>query len=91
MKPIAADPEVQTNGANWGYNTAWLFFGTGLIALVLTVLYVPECAKRNPAELDEMYDKGVPAWRMKKYVTDVQTRAMAGPGAQIVRDVNTGA
>lgn len=79
---------MQTNGANWGYNTAWLFFGTGVIALALTVLYVPECAQRNPAELDEMYEKGVPAWRMQKYVTDVQTRATAGPGAHVVRGVS---
>jgi hypothetical protein len=27
---------------------------------------------RNTAEMDEMYEKGVPAWRMQKYVTDVQ-------------------
>jgi hypothetical protein len=69
---------VQTNGANWGYNTAWLFFGTGIASVVLAIFYVPETAQRNPAELDEMYEKGIPAWKMKRYVTEVQTKNMAG-------------
>jgi SP family sugar:H+ symporter-like MFS transporter len=60
------------DGANWGYKTAWLFLGTGIICCVVIYFYVPEPSKRNPAELDEMYEKGVPAWRMRNYVTDVQ-------------------
>jgi len=63
---------LQTNGANWGFNTSWLFFGTGIISVALCVWLLPECARRNAAEIDEMYAKGVPAWRMKGYVTDVQ-------------------
>ena len=27
---------------------------------------------RNTAEMDEMYEKGVPAWKMQKYITDAQ-------------------
>jgi hypothetical protein len=27
--------------------------------------------------MDEMYEKGVPAWRMKKFVTDVQRQNQA--------------
>lgn len=57
---------------DWGYNTAWLFTGTGAVTCVITWLFVPEPAQRNSAEMDEMYEKGVPAWRMKKFVTDVQ-------------------
>ncbi|KAJ3549491.1 hypothetical protein NM208_g479 [Fusarium decemcellulare] len=63
---------LDVEGANWGYKTAWLFFGTGLVVVVLVWLYVPEPSARNSAELDEMYAKGVPAWRMRKFVTDVQ-------------------
>ncbi|KAF4472617.1 sugar transporter [Fusarium albosuccineum] len=63
---------LDVEGANWGYKTAWLFFSTGLVVVVLVWLYVPEPSARNSAELDEMYAKGVPAWRMRKYVTDVQ-------------------
>lgn len=63
---------VDTEGANWGYKTAWLFFGTGVFIVVLVWLYVPEPSARNAAELDEMYMKGVPARKMRSYVTDVQ-------------------
>jgi hypothetical protein len=63
---------VDVKGANWGYKTAFLFLGTGIIVCVLTYFYVPEPSQRNPAELDELYEKGIPAWRMRNYVTDVQ-------------------
>lgn len=38
----------------------------------MTWFFAPEPSRRNPAELDELYAKGVPAWRMNNYVTDVQ-------------------
>ncbi|PCH03906.1 Major facilitator superfamily domain, general substrate transporter [Penicillium occitanis (nom. inval.)] len=63
---------LNTTGANWGYKTAWLFFGTGIAVSFLLYIFLPECAKRNPAEIDEMYEKGVPAWKMHKFYTDIQ-------------------
>jgi MFS transporter, SP family, sugar:H+ symporter len=51
-----------------------------VITTVLTFLYVPETAQRNSAEMDEMYEKGVPAWRMRKFVTDVQKKRERGSG-----------
>ncbi|CAM1501511.1 Fc.00g034950.m01.CDS01 [Cosmosporella sp. VM-42] len=63
---------LDVNGANWGYNTAWLFFGTGTVCCVVVYFFVPEPSQRNAAEMDEMYEKGVPAWRMRNYLTDVQ-------------------
>ncbi|KAI9151333.1 sugar transporter [Paramyrothecium foliicola] len=60
--PYMLDPQT----ANWNYKTGFLFFGTGLVVAVLIYLYTPEPAQRNPAELDEMYQKGVPAWKMRK-------------------------
>lgn len=65
---------LDVQGANMGYHTAWLFAGTGLILCVLVWMYAPEPSARNPAEMDEMYEKGIPAWRMRNYVTDVQMR-----------------
>jgi hypothetical protein len=65
---------VDVNGVNWGYKTAWLFFATGVCVCVLLYFFLPECSRRNAAEIDEMYEKGVPAWKMHKYVTDVQSR-----------------
>ncbi|KAB5546910.1 sugar transporter [Coniochaeta sp. 2T2.1] len=65
---------LNVNGANWGYKTAFLFLGTGIVTCVLVFFFVPEPSARNPAELDEMFEKGVPAWRMRGYVTEVQTQ-----------------
>ncbi|PVH79891.1 MFS general substrate transporter [Cadophora sp. DSE1049] len=66
---------LDVDGANWGYKTAWLFLGTGAVCCVGAFFYVPEPSKRNAAELDEMFEKRVPARQMRKYVTEVQ---MAG-------------
>ena len=62
---------------DWGYKTAWLFFGTGIVICVALFFYLPECSRRNPAEFDEMYEKGVPARKMHEYVTDVQKNHQA--------------
>jgi len=42
------------------------------MASILAIFIIPETAKRSPAELDELYEKRIPAWKMKGYVTDVQ-------------------
>lgn len=63
---------VDIESANWGYNTAWLFFGLGLLVCVAIWFYVPEPSQRNYAEMDEMYAKKVPARKMKNYITKVQ-------------------
>lgn len=63
---------VDVEGANWGYRTAWLFFCTGTVTVVFVWLFVPEPSARNSAELDEMYERGVPAWKMRKFETHVQ-------------------
>ena len=63
---------VDVNGANWGYKTAFLFLGTGAVTCVGAFFFAPEPSQRNAAEMDEMYAKGVPARRMRKYVTNVQ-------------------
>lgn len=72
VREILTRQAVDVNGANWGYKTAWLFLATGAVCCVIIYFFVPEPSQRNPAELDEMYEKGIPAWRMRKYVTDVQ-------------------
>lgn len=63
---------VDTEGADWGYDTAWLFFGVGSLVCVMVWLYVPELSRRNYAEMDEVYANGVPAKKMRRYVTEVQ-------------------
>lgn len=55
-----------------GFNTGFLFGGFGALTSIVIWFYVPEPSRRNAAEMDEMYEKGVPAWKMNKYITDVQ-------------------
>ncbi|KAF4958012.1 hypothetical protein FSARC_11141 [Fusarium sarcochroum] len=69
---------LDVDGVNWGYKTAWLFFRTGVVVCVLLYFFLPECSRRNAAEVDEMYAKGIPAWKMHKYVTEIQTLHQAG-------------
>lgn len=68
---------VDIKNANWGYKTAWLFLGTGIVVTVLVYFYVPEPSQRNSAELDEMFAKKVPARKMRRYVTDVQKQGLS--------------
>ncbi|KAK6909183.1 sugar transporter [Kwoniella mangroviensis CBS 8886] len=65
------------------YNTAFIFLGFGTVVWILTIFMLPEVASRNPAELDEMYEKGIAPWRMKNYVTDVQKAHTARTGQPI--------
>ena len=65
---------MDTDGEDWGYKTAFLFLGTGAVTCVVAYFYVPEPSQRNSAEMDEMYEKKIPARHMRKYVTQVQTR-----------------
>ncbi|KAH6894644.1 general substrate transporter [Thelonectria olida] len=63
---------LDTEGVNWSYHVGWLFGGFGVITSVIVWFYVPEPSMRNTAKMDEMYEKGVPAWKMQKYITDAQ-------------------
>nr|XP_019010602.1 sugar transporter [Kwoniella pini CBS 10737]OCF49383.1 sugar transporter [Kwoniella pini CBS 10737] len=69
------------------YNTAFIFLGFGTLVWILTIFLLPEVASRNPAELDEMYEKGIQPWRMKNYITDVQ-RSHASRTGQIIEERN---
>ena len=62
-------------GHGWGYKTGLLYVITGSISLVLCYFFVPEIARRNAADLDELFEKGVPARRFKQYVTEYQKAA----------------
>jgi len=39
---------------------------------ILVWLYIPETKGRSAAEIDELYEKKVPAWRWNKYVTEAE-------------------
>ncbi|KAI3393082.1 hypothetical protein diail_4753 [Diaporthe ilicicola] len=58
--------------ADWGYDTAWLLSALGSLVCVLVWFFVSEPSQRNYAEMDEMYTNGVPATKMREYVTEVR-------------------
>ncbi|KAL1404868.1 hypothetical protein Q8F55_008479 [Vanrija albida] len=57
---------------NWGVKTMYLFACLGAIGLVINYFMLPELKGRTYAELDEMYEKGIPPRRMKAYVTQAE-------------------
>jgi hypothetical protein len=63
---------VDATGRNLGFKACWIFVGLGGLANALAYAFIPEPAGRSPAELDELYEKHIPAWRMRGYVTDVE-------------------
>lgn len=61
-----------TQGADWGYSTAWLFFATCTVVTVLVWFHAPKPSQRNYAEIGEMYRKRVPPRKIREYVSEVQ-------------------
>lgn len=84
----STDILVDANGRNLGYNTAWIFVGLGGLANILAFFFVPEPARRSPAELDELYEKHIPAWRMRGYVTDVEKEYQTRREARTQGDIH---
>jgi len=64
----------------WGVKTGFFFLATGLPGSLWAWYCLPEIARRTPAELDELFAKGVPTRRFKTYVTDVQREAQVAGG-----------
>lgn len=57
--------------------TAFVYGALSVPICILMWLYVPETAGRSAAEIDELYEKKVPAWRWRKTVTEVEEQMRA--------------
>lgn len=57
------------DAANLGAKTYLVFGGCMAVILVVFAFYLPETKGRTPAEIDEMYDDKVKAWRWRDHVT----------------------
>ncbi|RSH79596.1 uncharacterized protein EHS24_009246 [Apiotrichum porosum] len=57
---------------NWGVKTMYLFACLGGIGLVVNYFLLPEVRGRTFAEVDEMFEVGVPPRKTKSYVTRAQ-------------------
>lgn len=48
---------------NMGTNVGYFFFGITVVIIILTWLFVPECARLSLEQVDEHFLGGTPAWR----------------------------
>jgi hypothetical protein len=66
---------LSNQGAGWGQKIGFFFAGTTLAFLVPVVFFFPETNGRTYLELDELFERGVPAWRFANTVTSYQAGA----------------
>lgn len=62
---------LSNQNAGWGQKTGLFFGGTTLIYLIPCVLLFPETKGRSYNELDELFDREIPAWRFASTQTAV--------------------
>lgn len=54
---------LSDQNAGWGQKTGLFFGGTTLVYLIPCILLFPETKGRTYNELDELFERGVPAWK----------------------------
>ena len=71
---------LNANYANWGLKTILFFAGISTPAVVASFFLMPDTSNRTPAEINEMFAKGIKPWRFRSYVTDAQKELRAREG-----------
>lgn len=61
---------LDADEANWGAKTGYLFFGLGLGCCVVIYFFIPEYSGRSFAQLDELFERRIPA---RKFASTVCT------------------
>lgn len=56
------------DAANLGAKTAFVFFGTTLLALVIAWFGIPELKGRSPVDADRLFELELPAWRFENHM-----------------------
>ncbi|KAJ4191822.1 hypothetical protein NW767_010728 [Fusarium falciforme] len=54
---------VNAHQWNWGLKTGWFYAGIGFPATIGMWLLIPETKQRSTAELDELFERKIKAWR----------------------------
>ncbi|GAD92005.1 major facilitator superfamily protein [Paecilomyces variotii No. 5] len=55
---------------NWVGKYGFIWFVSTVITMLFIVFFVPEVRGRTLEEIEEMFDKGVPAWQFQTYVCE---------------------
>ncbi|KAM5347442.1 hypothetical protein ACJ41O_010447 [Fusarium nematophilum] len=63
---------INPESLNWGPKYCYIWGGSNLILAVFVFLFVPETKGRSLEQLDELFEKRVPARRFSSYVTDIR-------------------
>lgn len=69
---------LNTDEANLGGKVCFIFFGLSLPMCVYLYFYLPELKGRTVAEIQEMFQAGLPARQFKDYVCQNESVAVAG-------------
>lgn len=73
--------------ANLGAKSCFIFAGLAVFCLIYLWFCQPETAGRTYEEMDEMFIKGVPARKFKKYVTEAEVMGREAKGIEAVKQV----
>ncbi|KAJ5210158.1 hypothetical protein N7491_009966 [Penicillium cf. griseofulvum] len=60
---------------NWGGNYGFIWFASSVVGIVFIYFFVPEVRGRTLEEIEEMFDKNVPARKFQSYVCENVERA----------------
>lgn len=85
---IAVPQLTSADAANLGSKTYLVFAGCMAGVLIFAYFFMPETRGRTFAEIDEMYDAGIPMRAWRKYETKMQSRtgvADAKDGEWVIR------
>ncbi|KAH6711365.1 putative transporter [Leptodontidium sp. 2 PMI_412] len=63
---------TNVNKWGWGLKTAWFYVGVGAPFMLGMWYLIPETNGRSNAELDELFERGIKAWRFHKTETATQ-------------------
>ncbi|OQV05071.1 hypothetical protein CLAIMM_09866 [Cladophialophora immunda] len=73
---------INPQDLNWGPKYSWIWFGSNFAYFIFIFFFMPETKDRTLEEIDEMFEKRVPAWKFKSYVClEVNEARAAGPVA----------
>ncbi|RSH93494.1 hypothetical protein EHS25_007850 [Saitozyma podzolica] len=65
---------ISPTAANLGVKTAYLFAGLLVPTFAGIYFFYPETTGRTYAELDELYSRGIPAWKFKTATTGLEAQ-----------------
>ncbi|KAK5048260.1 hypothetical protein LTR84_005930 [Exophiala bonariae] len=68
---------LSNQGAGWGQKIGLFFGGITFVYLLPVIFFYPETKNRTYEELDELFERGIPAWKFETTKTRHQTAVAA--------------